>query len=617
MAYFMKLTASGEAKIAAAQAGGTAVTLTEFAVGDGNGVAIPAPTGLEIDLVNECWRGDITSLAVKAGAPSIVVAEALIPSDIGGWMIHEIGVFDEDGDLFAYGGFPETYKSIAADGVTRDMVVHAEMRVHSAANVTILIDPTLVTATRAWCLSTFLRIDLNLSDVADPDEARENIGAAKVSDADPAALAAAPTPGVSDDAARADHRHQVPAIGDIPGLTAALNGLVVTPIGGILPLAGAQDPRWLKCNGSAYLQSAYPALYAKLGLLPRLVWTRRTAPPNPFASVQGLRYLNGNWAVLGTGASNSAYFSANDGVSWTAITGNMSSIWRDMCWTGAKYVIVGDSNTITNSVALGTAFTARTSAFAAGVTIYGVASNGAGLVVAVANSGGLVKAAYSTDHGDTWTVLTLPGAGNWQVSGGVLFADGRFVVVANDSNNNVSTIYTSVNGIAWTAVAGPLAGNYTEVYYVNGAFYALGPDATGYGVVAKSTNGTTWTVLPAPAYPLGNSTGLTSILRKNAASVPGGLLTFNSANNTPAPAQLLYDDLRQVMQLRPPGMTLASPLGVSVAYGGGLLMMIHPDAPSACWTAPIRDYNPATEFSVPDLGSLPGANAAPFYIRAN
>lgn len=617
MTYAMKLTIAGAAKIAAAQAGGTAVTLIDFAVGDGGGNAVAAPIGTEVDLVNEVWRGDIDSLAVKPGSPTIVIAEANIPSVVGGWAIREIAIFDDDGDLFAYGNFPTTYKALAAEGSSREMIFRAELAVGAAANIQLVIDPSLVLASRAWCLSVFLQKALNLSDVADPDEARENIGAAKVSDADPAGLAAAPDPGDSPDAARADHQHQVPAIADIPGLTAALNGLVVTPVGGILPLAGAQDPRWLKCNGSAYLQSAYPALYAKLGLLPRLVWTKRTAPPNPFASVQGLRYLNGNWVTLGTGASNSAYFSANNGTSWTAVTGNLSSIWRDMCWTGAKYVLVGDSNSITNSATLGAAFTARTSAFAAGSLIYGVASNGAGLVVAVANSGSLAKAAYSTDHGDTWTVLTLPGAGNWQVSGGVLFADGRFVVVANDWTTETSTIYTSINGIAWTAVAGPLAGNYTEVYYVNGAFYALGPSAAGYGVVAKSTNGTSWTVLSAPAYPLGNSTGLTSILRKNAASIPGGLLTFNSANNTPAPAQLLYDDLRQVMQLRPPGMTLATPLGASVAYGGGLIMMIHPDAPSACWTAPVCDYNVATEFVVPDLGPMPGANTAPFYIRAN
>lgn len=616
MPFMMKLTALGAAKVAAAQAGGAAVTLTEFAVGDGNGAPVPVPTGVETDLANEVWRGDISSLAVKAGAPTVVVAEALIPSDEGGWAVRELGIFDDDGDLFAYGNLPETWKPVAGDGATREMLINAELRVGSAANVTLVIDPALVTATRAWCLSTFLRIDQNLADVADPDEARENIGAAKVSDVDPAALAGAPLPGVSDEAARADHRHQVPEISDIPGLTAALNGLVVTPIGGILPLAGAQDPRWLRCNGAAYLQSAYPALYGQVGLLPRFTWTKRSLPAGSMASIGGLRYLNSNFVTLGTGANTSGFYSNNNGVSWAGVTANLSANWRDMCWTGAKYVAAGASNGISNSAAIGAAFTARASAFAAGTDIYCVASDGAGTVVSVANSGSLIKAQRSTDHGDTWALTAaLPSAGNWTIQS-MVYAAGRWVFSATDNINSLTYIYTSVDGANWTLAASAIAGQLSFVTYFGGAFYAIGPRVHGYADVMKSTNGTAWTLLGGPAYPMGTTSNFAGMDCNRAVALPNGLLSFNAPINTPSPANYFYGDLRYVMQLAPPGQNLQVAGAIYLAFSGSLIMLFHSASTELCYTAPIYDYSTGTEFIVPDIGPTTGTNAAPFYIRA-
>lgn len=157
MNFLMKLTALGAAKIAAATANLGAVNLTEMAVGDGNGNPVPPPTGAETTLVREVYRANINSLAVNANDATVMLAEMLIPGSVGGFAIHEVGVYDDDGDLFAYANFPATYKPIATEGSTRDMIVQAAMKVANASAVNLVVDGNLVLATRQWVLATITR----------------------------------------------------------------------------------------------------------------------------------------------------------------------------------------------------------------------------------------------------------------------------------------------------------------------------------------------------------------------------------------------------------------------------------------------------------------------------
>lgn len=154
-AFFIKLTPTGAAKIAAWQAGGPEVSLTHIAVGDGNGNPIEwPPTGdLPTMLVREVHREQIAAIYVTDEDPTIFVAEMTIPSEEGGWTIREIGVFDVDGEMFAYGNFPESYKPIGEEGSTREMVIKAGMKVASTEAIQLVIDANVVLASREWVLS--------------------------------------------------------------------------------------------------------------------------------------------------------------------------------------------------------------------------------------------------------------------------------------------------------------------------------------------------------------------------------------------------------------------------------------------------------------------------------
>jgi phage-related tail fiber protein len=155
MSFYLKVTAIGLAKIAAAQATpGAHVNLTQMALGDGNGNPVTAPVGTETALVREVYRSAINSLYINPSDSTIMMAELLVPSATGGFSIREIGVFDDTNALIAYGNFPETYKPIGTEGATRDMIVQAAVKVGTSSVVQLVIDTSIVGATRPWVIAT-------------------------------------------------------------------------------------------------------------------------------------------------------------------------------------------------------------------------------------------------------------------------------------------------------------------------------------------------------------------------------------------------------------------------------------------------------------------------------
>jgi phage-related tail fiber protein len=150
--YFTLLTTAGQAKITNALATGTTVQVTQIAVGDGNGNPV-TPTEARTALVREVHRGPVSSLQVDGSNPNWLVAELVIPMATGGWTIREIGMFDVDGTLIAYGNFPDSYKPVLPEGSGKEIIVRMYLEVSSTAAVQLVIDPTVVLASRAWVLS--------------------------------------------------------------------------------------------------------------------------------------------------------------------------------------------------------------------------------------------------------------------------------------------------------------------------------------------------------------------------------------------------------------------------------------------------------------------------------
>ncbi len=147
--YYAILTAIGEAKIANAAALGTSLQLTQMAVGDGGG-ATPQPSRTQTSLAGEKRRGPLNRLSIDPANASQIIAEHIIPEDIGGWWIRELGLYDAAGDLCAVANCPDTYKPVLASGSGRIQTIRMVLIVTNTGAVQLKIDPSVVLAPRGY-----------------------------------------------------------------------------------------------------------------------------------------------------------------------------------------------------------------------------------------------------------------------------------------------------------------------------------------------------------------------------------------------------------------------------------------------------------------------------------
>ncbi|EDJ6866105.1 phage tail protein [Salmonella enterica subsp. enterica serovar Newport] len=161
--YFALLTNTGAAKLAKATASGMQVEITQMAVGDGNG-ALPTPDPAQTALAHEIRRAPLNALTIDPLNTSQIIAEQVIPEDVGGWWIREIGLFDKDGDMVAIANCAETYKPQLQEGSGRVQVIRVILIVSSTEAVTLKIDPAVVLATRKYVDSEIIEVKNYIDD---------------------------------------------------------------------------------------------------------------------------------------------------------------------------------------------------------------------------------------------------------------------------------------------------------------------------------------------------------------------------------------------------------------------------------------------------------------------
>ncbi|SED05251.1 Phage Tail Collar Domain [Pseudomonas saponiphila] len=147
--FFAMLTAVGEAKQANATALGTPWTFKEMAVGDANGTD-PIPNRTQTKLINEWRRAPVNQVRTDPANPNIIITEQVIPPDVGGRWIREIGLFDADGDLVAVANCAPSFKPLLAQGTGKTQVIRMNFIVANTAPIVLKIDPTVVLATREY-----------------------------------------------------------------------------------------------------------------------------------------------------------------------------------------------------------------------------------------------------------------------------------------------------------------------------------------------------------------------------------------------------------------------------------------------------------------------------------
>ena len=117
-------TNTGLLKLTQKVAAGQKLNITHAAVGDGgkdDGTGAYEPSMAQTALVREKYRAEIISATISDKDSHKIYFCFTIPAQVGGFYIHEAGLFDEDGDLIAISGVPMSYKAVADEGATNDL----------------------------------------------------------------------------------------------------------------------------------------------------------------------------------------------------------------------------------------------------------------------------------------------------------------------------------------------------------------------------------------------------------------------------------------------------------------------------------------------------------------
>jgi phage-related tail fiber protein len=118
-------------------------------IGDANGTD-PVPSPAQTKLINQRYRAQLNQLRVSPTDENVLIAELVLPPDVGGWWIRELALEDKDGVFSAVANVAPSYKPLLAQGSGRNQVVRMHVIISGTSNIQLKIDPSVVLATREY-----------------------------------------------------------------------------------------------------------------------------------------------------------------------------------------------------------------------------------------------------------------------------------------------------------------------------------------------------------------------------------------------------------------------------------------------------------------------------------
>ena len=148
------LTNVGIAQQANTAALGLPWNITHMLIGDAGGepsqTPDPTPKATQDALVRQVYRAQLNALYPSPADPNVLVAELVLPPEIGGWWIRELALEDASGNFIAVAKPAPSYKPLLAQGSGRTQTIRMHVVFGNQANVTLKIDPSVVLATRDY-----------------------------------------------------------------------------------------------------------------------------------------------------------------------------------------------------------------------------------------------------------------------------------------------------------------------------------------------------------------------------------------------------------------------------------------------------------------------------------
>jgi len=153
-AFFNILTIIGQQKKASAEAGGAAVNITHFKVGDSNGTYY-TPIETQTDLVHTTYTGNFTDnsgsqILVNPSALNEVLYKCFIPADIGGFTVRELGLFDAEDNLILICKLPAQDKFALESGLYQPLTFTPRIIYTNPATQAVLTPSSQLIATQIY-----------------------------------------------------------------------------------------------------------------------------------------------------------------------------------------------------------------------------------------------------------------------------------------------------------------------------------------------------------------------------------------------------------------------------------------------------------------------------------
>lgn len=171
--YYNVTTNLGDAEIANAIATNTKLNITHIAFGDGNG-SVPTPSKSKTALVREVHRQAVTKYERHETNANWIVIETIIPSNVGGFTIREMGII-ANGKLISHGSHAPFEKISDPTGVS-EYRLRFTQNVLDGSVVELTLDESLIYATQAWIDENYIPRSEIVDDVV-TDDARKPVSA--------------------------------------------------------------------------------------------------------------------------------------------------------------------------------------------------------------------------------------------------------------------------------------------------------------------------------------------------------------------------------------------------------------------------------------------------------
>lgn len=148
------LTNNGKALIASATLNNK-INYSHIAVGDGNG-SVPNPLETRTALVNEKARIALNVVEINPNNTNQIICEAIIPSNLGGFYIRELGLY-AGATMVVNASYPPTYKPLVDEGGAREIAIKLVINIQNAEVIALYLDDSLIYATRSWVNENYIR----------------------------------------------------------------------------------------------------------------------------------------------------------------------------------------------------------------------------------------------------------------------------------------------------------------------------------------------------------------------------------------------------------------------------------------------------------------------------